>query len=138
MVTQLTVNSIAVEVEATAYNFKIPESLSILWYQLPPLRGYLPIDLPEGSWQILGRSEQITEEQADQIVGRRYGLPFLDEEMKKGTPYYFNYEAPLFIPPNWEKIVDYSTTIKTALESFESLLKSKNISPDNVIILIKQ
>lgn len=123
MIHNLTDNSIAVDVPEDAYGFQIPYNLSILGYQLPPLRANFSIDIPEGNWEILGRPEEMEEEQAQKII----------EEPKLG--YYKNYEDKRaydeFI---WLDIF----IIRTAIKSFQSLLKSKNLNPESVIILIKK
>lgn len=100
--------------------------------------GSLELDLPEGEWSKLGIPEDIEEEQWKGIVDYKEGLPYTDFENKKGTPYYSDYEKPLFLPPNWNDPVGHELKLNTATESGFSLLKSKGLQDKSVIILIKQ
>jgi hypothetical protein len=119
MIHELNSRAIAVDVPENSHGFKLAyySGVTYLWYLVPPLRGYSSKELPEGDWQILGKASELTEEQAAGVVKK-------DED-----GYWINY--------NWKSWHSNSTE-DTALESFQSLLASKNIDPLKVIILIKQ
>jgi hypothetical protein len=118
MIHVLNDKAIAVDVHPESYNHTIVDNE--LWLVA---RGGLSArryfcDLPEGTWQILGRPNDFTEA----IWG---GLVAWFELAGKVGYMDYSFEDPRF-------------PFSFAKDSGLSLLKSKNISPDNVIILIKQ
>jgi hypothetical protein len=131
MVTVLNDKAIAVEIppEGNIDNSYLWGSTHQYWvkYTTMPQPGKFKtneIKLPAGYWEIVGRPESITEEQAKQVV----------EAVKDWkTVIYYDYEAPGL---DYRDIVE--TAYDAALESFRSLLKSKSVDPEKVIILIKQ
>jgi hypothetical protein len=113
-VTVLNEKAIAVEVDIKAKNFFISGDNMGNW-----LIGYNTIiSIPEGNWEILGRPEEITEEQAKQIVKVTNG------------PHYGGH-GPEYFP--MYRVDENSEKFDTALKA----LKSKSISA-SVIILIKK
>lgn len=89
------------------------------------------INLPPGPWSILGRPEKIKEEQWKQITPRMDGdlawIPSYNDPDSGGHGYcYEDFENE-----------DEHAVYYTASESGLSLLRSKNIPKDSVIILIK-
>lgn len=86
-------------------------------------------NLPPGSWSILGKGNELTEDQCkgivEEVVDNKFQVKYRDYWQKEPTKY------------KWEKELKKMGFIN-ALSSFESLLKSKNINPDSVIILIKK
>lgn len=85
----------------------------------------VPFKLPEGDWKVHAVTP-LTEEQAKALVP---SVPFY--------PDYFNGETTDTLYPNYEDDECYS--ICTALESFNSLLRSHGIDPaEKWVILIKQ
>lgn len=79
------------------------------------------IDLPPGNWQLLFLSNEVTEEEARGIV-----LNFKPRGFSSGAPReYKNYLS---------KPDDYTGWFKSAIESFQSLLKSKNLTGNFAIL----
>lgn len=128
-VTILNDNSIAVQLPETAIDPWMLERND------PQLGYYIPnktfgeegnmwsesIKLPEGNWSILGRPEEMTEEQWKRVV--LYDINPMQDYFEGAMDYGLSYE---------------NFNLDTCFESGLSLLKSKNIDPSKVIILIKQ
>lgn len=74
-------------------------------------------DLPSGNWQILGRANEITEEQAKEIV------------KCTGKTIYKDYA---------NSYMGLSMSVFTALESFQSLLTANNITENQLILIEKR
>jgi len=116
--TQLTKNIYAVEVPKDA------EKLQLTNIQVDTDLVYIDGDgiiryvdsLPEGQWSFICTSSDISEQQAHQLVGHHGGF-FKDYTHKTDEPKH---------------------TLKTALESFSSLLKSKGLTDGCWAILRKQ
>jgi hypothetical protein len=125
MIHTLTDKAIAVEVKPDWTKFYVWGAGGKLQYFEGDHPIFGIIDLPEGNWQILGRPASITLEQAKEII------PFHLGESGKYDAGYWDYDK-------MDVSCDYMVNANSALSSFQSLLKSKNISPDKVIILIKQ
>lgn len=125
MITELNEKAIGVEVPSGAYDFDIngSELFFINKHKDDPyplgLDDVDGRDLPSGVWQILGRGSELTEEQWKQ--GSLNWIEIVDEV---GYRDYTRYEDFRYF--------------KTATESGLSLLKSKNLNPDNALILIKK
>lgn len=133
MIHKLNDISIAVEVPEGSWNFQLYEEL------LTKCIGYLHsfkegkakqsfIYIPAGNWEILGRPASITEEQAKGIIEQldnKFQIRYQDYYLKEKTKY------------TWEKELKKMGFVK-ALSSFESLLTSKNVPKESVIILIKK
>ena len=139
MVTQLTVNSIAVQVPTGSRKHCVTDSPDkgafCVYYEIVPIDDAPSWDisdnLPPGSWQILGRGKELTEEQWKEIVPRIDGdlawIPSYNDPDSGGHGFcYDDYESE-----------DEHTVYYTATESGLSLLKYKNVPIDNVIILVK-
>jgi len=130
MIHELTDRSIAVEVPEGAWRFysnngiasgKIGMDVSER-LEDGSLRMYAhKCDLPPGSWSILGKGNEITEEQWKTIVGIEW---FEDDD-----EYFYIYEPDGKVRSN----LFYDTAIESGL----SLLKSKSLNPESIIILIK-
>lgn len=123
-ITVLNEKAIAVHVTETANNFSIYEQELMFTDKKPDdpyplgLDDLDGIDLPPGSWQILGRPEEITEEQWKGIVDT------YPDDGCGGFAY-----------------MDYTSCVngfETAKESGLDLLKSKGLNPESIIILIKK
>jgi hypothetical protein len=124
---QLTENSISIEVPEGATGFSIWEAtMSLMGYKKGDLFfGYVlgkdisdNIKIPKGNWAILGRPASITETQWKQIVE------------------WFSILGDTGYQDYGKEYLSYG--FKTATESGFSLLKSKNVDPSKIIILIKQ
>lgn len=118
MITELNEKAIAVEVPEGAHTFSIGFATGRLCYS-PKGSAINTIytDLPPGNWSILGRPNELSEEQWKKVV---------TAEKTFGYPSYGQI-------PNGS----YQWFAKPS-ESGQSLLKSKNVNPESVIILIKQ
>lgn len=71
----------------------------------------------EGKWKILGKSSELTEDQWREVVEKI--MPFGRVE-------------------RWKDYEFTESGFYTAIESGQSLLKSKNLEPETTLILIKQ
>lgn len=120
MITELTTEAVAVEVpdypkHLCPYLGSIRNSL--MYWSGNKLQEQ---PLSEGNWEILGRAASITETQAAEIVERW--------NIDDGCDPYI-----------WADYLSaYGDCLATAVESFQSLLKSKNLNPESVIILTKK
>jgi hypothetical protein len=125
MITELTVNSIAVEVPEKAIGIKIHDFISdtrpkLLQWRFKDIRlGAESIQLPPGSWQILGRGNELDANQILSIIEKEN-----DGSGHLNSWWYKNYETGVFT--------------KDYMESYTTLLTSNKVNPDNVIILVKQ
>lgn len=126
MITQLTQNSIGVQVPEGAEDIRVRPT-NCLNYQVGVVIE-CP-DLPEGNWKILGLGKDLSEEQCksivEEIVDNKFQVKYPDYYQKEPTKY------------KWEKELKKMGFIN-ALASFESLLKSKGLQGENTLILIKQ
>jgi len=138
MITELTENSIAVQIPSDAEDvrcYSIGGEYRIAFtsrIQDPLKVGGDIIPLAAGNWRILGRPAELTEEQWKAIIPRIDGdlawIPSYNDPDSGGHGFcYDDYESE-----------DEHTVYYTATESGLSLLKSKNVSIDNVIILVKK
>lgn len=124
-ITELNEKAIAVEVPEDADNFDYFEEKNDLWFELldkncTPIASDF-ISLQEGRYSILGRPEDLTEEQWKGIVERlNTFVGDNSQHIDVYVDYYKDYEC------------------QTATESGLSLLKSKGLNPVEIIILIKQ
>jgi hypothetical protein len=114
MVTVLNDKAIAVEAPEYAHNFIVDQG-SIYWR---PWDLDQPIKLPAGNWEIIAKASELNEEQWKEIVE------------------WFSILGDTGYQDYGKEYLSYG--FKTATESGQSLLKSKNVPIDRVIILIKQ
>ena len=74
-----------------------------------------PVIIPPGSYTIIGRASELTEEQAKEVV----------EKEDKGFMYwYLDYDSPFNF-----------CTLRSAIESISSFCRSIGAEPENVLIL---
>lgn len=114
-----------VKVPLTAYDFKVNNEYGVLWYMIPPLRGYSTEELPEGSWEIVVLAKDITEEIAKGIC---LGQKIKNAQLRLENIIYPKYD---------EEFDGEIQCCLTALESYHSLLKSKNLNPETTLIIKK-
>lgn len=119
--THLIDNIVAVEVPEGSFNHFIKNDQNgnpRLIYHLASVESK---PLPPGNWQLLFLSNEVTEEEARGIV-----LNFKPRGFSSGAPReYKNYLS---------KPDDYTGWFKSAIESFHSLLKSKNLTGNFAIL----
>jgi hypothetical protein len=116
MIHELNDKAIAVDVPEGSWNYELYEEAKIrfIGYSHSFHKGRAKqsfVELSPGSWSILGRGSEISEAQAELVCPIDEGLAMYHAHMNYGPQ-------------------------STALESFHSLLKSKNI-PLSSVILVK-
>lgn len=102
-----------VPVQEEACNFDYHKLMKILVFDNKDTGSYMDfIQLPmDGNWQLIGISDEITEEQAKELV-----LTRVDQSSFPTSMEYYNYLS--------DRMVHLSFDLDTALESFQSLLQS--------------
>lgn len=121
MITQLTENSIGVQVPEGSHGFMF--STEQLWLCAKPKQTWRRFfcELPEGNWKILGLGKDLTEDQWKEVV----------EQQSGGLGRFKDYELT-------GSLADHGTYILySALKSGLSLLRSKGLQGENTLILIK-
>lgn len=83
------------------------------------------IGLPSGNWQILGRLNETTDDQAKGIVEFRFG-----NQSEMLEPGYINYNPSR---NGWGE--KYIQNFDTALESFHSLMQANGVTGDELILI---
>ena len=126
MIRQLTENSIAVDAHEDLEEFELTiDGREVVAWDSDGMSGYLA-ELPIGSWQILGRGNELTEDQWETVVESKVYYDG-DPPGLGAVKYYRDY------PDDLEE-----SCIFTAAESGQSLLASEDVDPSKVIILVKQ
>lgn len=127
MIQELTDKSIAVQVPEGAYRYDIvdPNFLLFTWNNA----NRKSIQLPSGSWQILGKAKELTDDQWKSIVD--------DISFLRPNPYNIERDE---VVECWQDYTDETEQLVcyTPTESGLSLLKSKSLNPGTTLILIKQ
>lgn len=123
MIVQLTEKASAVKLPEGATDIECLNDGSLMW--LNSDKTYEAVDLPPGQWTALGFSDAITEETAAKVV-KTSAYKGFDGKIDESTRKYIAYgERP-------------DIRYNTALESLQSLLKSKGCTDDRWFIILKQ
>lgn len=89
-----------------------------------------------GDWQLY-RLDEVPEELAEEMVGHRKGLPYVNFEKREGTKYYFDYCQPFFDSPDFVNPVDYKEKFLSPVHSLASFLRAQGVE-GNPYLLIKK
>lgn len=124
MITQLTERAIAIKVPEGSEMYTIHENKLLLLFSGGQSARKKWCDLPPGQWQILGIASELTEEDWKKVVELVGGW---------SNVIYYDYNTTA---RDYRDIVE--AAFKTATQSGQSLLASKNLPMESTLILIKQ